>query len=115
MADPVWWLAGRFVRLPRPFGGFPSRRGYYSRLRYIAARAHEIWVPSELTQVTLKARFGLSSRRVPYCYDSNRFRPRNVLVTIRRRCSRSRGCKVTRISRRRFSRRLGWVKACRYG
>ena len=77
-ADPVWWLAGRFVRLPRPFGGFRGRRGYYSRLRYIAARAREIWAPSELTQVALKARFGLTSRRVPYCYDSNRFRPRNV-------------------------------------
>jgi glycosyltransferase involved in cell wall biosynthesis len=47
-------------------------------LRYIAARAREVWAPSELTQVALKARFGLSSRRVPYCYDSNRFRPRNV-------------------------------------
>jgi glycosyltransferase involved in cell wall biosynthesis len=78
VADPVWWLAGRFVRLPRPLGGFPSRRGYYSRLRYIAARAREIWAPSELTQLALMTRFGLSSRRVPYCYDSNRFRPRNV-------------------------------------
>jgi glycosyltransferase involved in cell wall biosynthesis len=75
-ADPVWWVAGRFFRLPRPVGGFPSRRGYYSRLRYIAARARELWVPSEMTQVSLRTRFGLDSRRVPYCYDSNRFRAR---------------------------------------
>ena len=78
VADPVWWVSGRFLRLPRPFGGFPRRQGYYSRLRYIAARAREVWVPSELTQVALKERFGLDSRRVPYCYDSNRFRPRNI-------------------------------------
>jgi glycosyltransferase involved in cell wall biosynthesis len=76
VADPVWWVAGRFFRLPRPVGGFPSRRGYYSRLRYIAARARELWVPSEMTQVSLRTRFGLDSRRVPYCYDSNRFRAR---------------------------------------
>ena len=76
VADPVWWVAGRFVRLPRPFGGFRGRRGYYSRLRYIAARAQEVWVPSEHTQISLRDRFDLPSRRVPYCYDSNRFRPR---------------------------------------
>ena len=77
-ADPVWWVAGRFVRLPRPVGGFPSRRGYFSRLRYIAARARELWVPSEMTQVLLRRRFGLESRRVPYCYDSNRFQARDT-------------------------------------
>jgi glycosyltransferase involved in cell wall biosynthesis len=77
-ADPVWSLAGRLIRLPRPFGGFPSRRGYYSRLRYIAARAREVWVPSELTRIALETRFGVSSRQVPYCYDSNRFQPGNA-------------------------------------
>lgn len=90
-ADPVWWVAGRFVRLPRPVGGFPGRRGYYSRLRYIAAQARELWVPSEMTQVSLRTRFRLESRRVPYCYDSNRFRswetPRHdppTLLTVSR-------------------------------
>jgi glycosyltransferase involved in cell wall biosynthesis len=72
--DPVWWVAGRFVCLPRPLGGFPARRGHFSRLRYIAARAYEVWVPSEMTQAAVRSRFGLDSRRVPYCYDSNRFR-----------------------------------------
>lgn len=74
-ADPVWWVAGRFLRLPRPIGGFPSRRGYYSRLRYMAARADGVWVPSEMTRGTIESRYGLSPRRVPYCYDSDRFRP----------------------------------------
>ena len=78
-ADPVWWVAGRFFRLPRPGGGFPARRGYYSRLRYIAERAREVWVPSEMTQDLLRKRFGVESRRVPYCYDSNRFQARPSL------------------------------------
>lgn len=73
--DPVWWLGGRFFHLPRPLGGFASHRRYYSRLRYIAARADEVWVPSEMTGSSVLSRFGLSSRRVPYCYDSYRFRP----------------------------------------
>lgn len=73
--DPVWWLAGRFLHLPRPIGGFARRRRYYSRLRYIAAHAEEIWVPSEMTRSSVLSRFGLASRRVPYCYDSERFRP----------------------------------------
>jgi glycosyltransferase involved in cell wall biosynthesis len=78
VADPVWWVAGRFVRLPRLFGGFARRRGYFSRLRYIAAQAHEVWVPSHFTHAALRDRFGLDSRRVPYCYDSHRFRPQDT-------------------------------------
>jgi glycosyltransferase involved in cell wall biosynthesis len=73
--DLVWWLGGQFFHLPRLTGRFASHRGYYSRLRYIAAHAHEVWVPSEMTGSSLRDRFGLPSRRVPYCYDSERFRP----------------------------------------
>lgn len=73
--DPVWWAGGRFFRLPRPVGGFPSRRGYYSRIRYIAAHAREVWVPSQMTQKVVRHRFGLDTRLVPYCYDSERLRP----------------------------------------
>ena len=75
VADPVWWIAGRFLRLPRPVGGFPSRRGYFSRLRFMAERADAVWVPSEMTQATVQSRFGLRADRVPYCYDSDRFGP----------------------------------------
>jgi glycosyltransferase involved in cell wall biosynthesis len=73
--DPVWWVAGRFLHLPRFTRGFASRRRYYSRVRYIAARAVEVWVPSEMTGSSVRERLGLASRRVPYCYDSNRFAP----------------------------------------
>lgn len=77
--DLVWWLGGRFLHLPRAVGGFPSHRRYYSRLRYIAAHADEVWVPSEMTGSSLLSRFGLSSRKVPYCYDSDRFRPAGTM------------------------------------
>ena len=43
--DWVWLVRGRYVRLPRPLGGYAERRGYYSRLHYVAARARELWVP----------------------------------------------------------------------
>lgn len=89
--DPVWWLAGRFLRLPRPWGGYGRRRGYYSRLRYIAARADAVWVPSTLTRETVAERFAVASERVPYCYDSDRFVPGErtpasppVLLTVSR-------------------------------
>lgn len=71
--DPVWWVGGRFLRLPRPWGGYGRRRGYYSRLRYIAARADAVWVPSGMTRDIVAERFGVPAERVPYCYDSNRF------------------------------------------
>lgn len=77
-ADPVWWVAGRFVRLPRLRGGYGRRRGYYSRLRYIAARADAVWVPSAMTKDIVAERFGLVAERLPYCYDSDRFGPRAV-------------------------------------
>jgi glycosyltransferase involved in cell wall biosynthesis len=75
-ADPVWWVGGRFARLPRPWGGYGRRRGYYSRLRYIAARADAVWGASTLTCETIAQRFGVRAVRMPYCYDSNRFRLR---------------------------------------
>jgi glycosyltransferase involved in cell wall biosynthesis len=73
--DPVWWMGGTFLRLPRPWGGYGRRRGYYSRLRYIAARADGVWGPSTLTCATVAERFGVRAERVPYCYDSDRFVP----------------------------------------
>ena len=72
-ADPVWWTGGRFLRLPRPWGGYGRRRGYYSRLRFIASAADAVWVPSEMTRETVAERFQVRAERVPYCYDSSRF------------------------------------------
>jgi glycosyltransferase involved in cell wall biosynthesis len=74
-ADPVWWIAGRFLRMPRPWGGYRRRPGYYSRLRYIASRAAAVWVPSTMTRDAVSERFGVLADRVPYCYDSDRFVP----------------------------------------
>jgi glycosyltransferase involved in cell wall biosynthesis len=79
--DPVWWLGSRFIRLPRPWGGYGRRRGYYSRLRYVASRADAVWVPSTFTRETLAERFGVASERVPYCYDSDRFVPGMAVKT----------------------------------
>jgi glycosyltransferase involved in cell wall biosynthesis len=80
-ADPVWWAGGRFLRLPRPWGGYGRRRGYYSRLRYVARRADAVWVPSTLTREIVAERFGVAAERVPYCYDSGRFAPADSGVT----------------------------------
>jgi glycosyltransferase involved in cell wall biosynthesis len=73
--DPVWWMAGRFVRLPRPIGGYPARRGHQSRLRYVTAHADAVWVPSALSQAIVTEQFGIACERVPHCYDSCRFLP----------------------------------------
>jgi glycosyltransferase involved in cell wall biosynthesis len=73
--DWVWLVRGRYVRLPRPVGGYRERRGYYSRLRYVAAHAREVWVPSAATARDVRERFGVPCYQVPYCYDSERFVP----------------------------------------
>jgi glycosyltransferase involved in cell wall biosynthesis len=82
--DPVWWIGGTFLRLPRPWGGYRRRRGYYSRLRYIAARTEAVWVPSTFTRDTVAERFGVRAERVPYCYDSDRFAPGPAGIGSRR-------------------------------
>ncbi len=74
-ADWVWCVGGRFLRVPRPVGGYVERRGYYSRLHYVALRAREVWVPSAATAHDVRQRFGLNTIEVPYCYDSDRFQP----------------------------------------
>ncbi len=84
--DPVWWVGGRFVRLPRPVGGYPERRGHISRLRYIAAHADAVWAPSTMSGEVVARQFGVRCERVPYCYDSSRFMPaarsRGVVPTL---------------------------------
>jgi glycosyltransferase involved in cell wall biosynthesis len=73
--DPVWWLAGHFLRVPRLFGAYGRRRGYFSRLNYISGRADAVWVASTLTRELIAERFLVAAERVAYCYDSERFRP----------------------------------------
>jgi glycosyltransferase involved in cell wall biosynthesis len=71
--DPVIPVGQYLLCLPRLSGGFARRRGYYSRLRYIASRAQEVWVPSSMTGEVVRTRFGIYPHLVPYCYDSRRF------------------------------------------
>jgi glycosyltransferase involved in cell wall biosynthesis len=73
--DWVWHVFGRYLRVPRLGRRYTERRGYYSRLRYVARHAREVWVPSALTQEDVRHRFGVIGRRVPFCYDSDRFTP----------------------------------------
>lgn len=82
--DPIWWIGGRFLRIPRPWGGY-GRRGHYSRLRYIARRAESVWVPSSMTCEVVAERFAVGAQRVPYCYDSDRFLPSPEVVRARTR------------------------------
>jgi glycosyltransferase involved in cell wall biosynthesis len=80
--DPVWWLKGRFLRLPRVVGGYGRRAGYYSRLRFIVSRADAVWAASAFTAGLMKERFGVASDILPYCYDSTRFHPGSESRTV---------------------------------
>lgn len=73
--DWVGAVGGRILRIPRLSGRYVERPGYYSRLRFIAHQADEVWVPSEATARDAQARFDLATRHVPYCFDSDRFVP----------------------------------------
>ena len=73
--DWVWLVAGRYAWLPRLGRRYSARRGFYSRLRYVAAHAAAVWVPSAATAVDVRERFGVECRQVPFCFDSERFTP----------------------------------------
>ena len=64
---------GRLLKLPRPFGAYAGRNGYFSRQRFIARRAAAVWVPSTQTEDSVKKVFGVAADRVPFCFDSDRF------------------------------------------
>ena len=71
--DAVFAVGPRVFRLRRPWGGYPERSGYYSRLRYVARRAGRLWCPSRLSTDDVARRFEVPVTRVPFCYDSERF------------------------------------------
>jgi glycosyltransferase involved in cell wall biosynthesis len=73
--DPVWRVGSRLIRIPRLLGGYRRRAGFFSRLRYVAASADAVWAARGMTRDILGERFGVAAERVPYCYDSERFRP----------------------------------------
>ncbi len=73
--DAVFEWRHRIRRVPRIIGGYHERSGYYSRLRFVARRADHVWAPSTATATDLAARFGVAAEVVPFCFDSERFRP----------------------------------------
>ena len=68
--DPVVMDRRTLSPIPAPVGGYGRRRGYYSRLRYLARRADAVWTPSAMSAEIVLERFGVRAGRVPYCYDS---------------------------------------------
>lgn len=76
--DPVLDLGGRLVVLPRPWGRFPERANYYSRLLHVLRGAEAVWVPSRATQADLRRMTGVEALHLPYCYDSERFFPVDI-------------------------------------
>jgi glycosyltransferase involved in cell wall biosynthesis len=74
--DPVVSLGGRLATVPR-IGGprYTTRRGYYSRLRFVASHARAVWTPSAASAVDVSRHFGLAPTVVQYCYNSDLFGP----------------------------------------
>jgi glycosyltransferase involved in cell wall biosynthesis len=71
--DLVFEAGGRLMRWPRPWGGYPERAGYYSRIGHAARRADAVWCPSTNTVEDVERHFGVRAERIPFCYDSDRF------------------------------------------
>src|SRR2546429_9616336 len=65
----------RYVWFPRLGWRYAARRGFYSRLRYVAAHAAAVWVPSAATATSVRERVGGDCRQVPFCFDSDRITP----------------------------------------
>jgi glycosyltransferase involved in cell wall biosynthesis len=86
--DPVIPIGGRLLTLPRLSGRrYATRRGYYSRLRFVADRARAVWTPSASSAVDVSRHFGRVPTVVQYCYNSALFtaacardRPRRVIA-----------------------------------
>ena len=73
--DPVVSVYGRLFPLPRLGSRYPERANLYSKLRYVAAHARALWVPSVSTAADVHERFGIHGDHIHYCYDSDRFTP----------------------------------------
>ena len=82
--DHVFDLRGRLVRIPRPWGRYPERPGYYSRARFVALRARRVWCPSHNTANDIRDRWSITAVHLPFCYDSDRFAGGAVPLTAHR-------------------------------
>ena len=72
-SDHVLSVGGHLVALPRLGSRYITRRGYYSRLEFVARRAAAVWTPSVATADDVGRRFGLAATPVQYCYNSRLF------------------------------------------
>jgi glycosyltransferase involved in cell wall biosynthesis len=72
--DFIYEMGKRLARLPRLWGGYPERSGYYSRIRYVARHAEAVWCPSTNSVRDVLRYYGVRAERIPFCYDSDRFR-----------------------------------------
>jgi glycosyltransferase involved in cell wall biosynthesis len=73
--DHIVPILGHLVTLPRLGPRYATRRGYYSRLRFVARRAAAVWTPSVASAAAVARRFDVATEPVPYCYDSRLFTP----------------------------------------
>jgi glycosyltransferase involved in cell wall biosynthesis len=72
--DFVLTAGAKIVRIPRLWGRYPERPGYYSRIRYVARHATAVWCPSTNSVRDVLRYYGVPAERLPFCYDSDRFR-----------------------------------------
>jgi glycosyltransferase involved in cell wall biosynthesis len=74
-ADYMVAVGRHLVRVPRFGRRYTTRRGYYSRLRYVARQATAVWTPSQASATDVTRRFGVAAIPVPYCFNSDLFTP----------------------------------------
>lgn len=89
---PDWVLpvGGRLITVPRMGRRYITRRGYYSRLGYVAARALAVWTPSHASANDVSNQFAVDANIVRYCFNSHVFnshlaRPRRPVTKSLRR------------------------------
>jgi glycosyltransferase involved in cell wall biosynthesis len=88
-ADYMVGVGGHLLRLPRLGRRYTTRRGYYSRLRYVARHATTVWTPSRASATDVVQRFGVQAEPVAYCFNSDVFT--SALQTLPRDESARRG------------------------
>jgi len=68
-------VGSHLITLPRLGRRSDGRRAHFSRLRWIARRADEVWVPGRESAAVVERLFGIACREVGYGIDSAWFTP----------------------------------------
>ena len=77
-SDHVISIYRHLLALPRVGPRYITRRGYYSRLEFVARRAAAVWSPSSTTAADVQRRFSLNAILMRYCYNSRLFTGQGV-------------------------------------